>query len=58
MKQLITYRYRDTLDESVVQDYFETFNLGDSLPLPDGYEFIILRPDGADYVVFAFEPAT
>ena len=58
MKQLITYRYRDTLDESVVQDYFETFNLGDSLPLPDGYEFIILRPEGADYVVFAFEPAT
>ena len=57
LKQMIAYRYRDILDDSVVQNYFETFTLGEALQLPDGYEFIILRPDGADYVVFAFEPA-
>ena len=57
LKQMIAYRYRDILDDSVVQNYFETFTLGEALQLPDGYEFIILRPEGADYAVFAFEPA-
>ena len=57
LKMMIAYRYRDTLDDSVVQNYFETFTLGETLQLPDGYEFIILRPDGANYVVFAMEPA-
>ncbi|MCR5295986.1 MAG: hypothetical protein K6E17_01130 [Clostridiales bacterium] len=58
LKMMIAYRYRDTLDERIVQNYFETFTLGEELHLPDGYDFIILRPDDeADYVVFAFEPA-
>ena len=57
LKMMIAYRYRDTLDERIVQNYFETFTLGEELHLPDGYDFIILRPDEADYVVFAFEPA-
>ena len=58
LKMMIAYRYRDTLDDSVVQNYFETFTLGESLQLPDGYQFTILRPDEADYVVFAFNPST
>ena len=56
LKMMISYRYRDVLDDSVVQRYFETFTLGEPLPLPDGYEFVILRPEDADYVVFAMQP--
>ena len=61
LNMMIGYRYKDTLGTDAVQHYFSTFQLGEKLPLPDGYEFVILRPQGengeaADYVVFAFQP--
>ena len=53
---LIGYRHKDTIGSEAVLNYFQTFTLGEALELPDGYEFVILRPDDADYVVFSMQP--
>ena len=53
---MIGYRHKDTIGSEAVQNYFQTFTLGEALRLPDGYEFVILRPDDADYVVFSMQP--
>ena len=53
---LIGYRHKDTIGSEAVLNYFQTFTLGEALQLPDGYEFVILLPDDADYAVFSMQP--
>ncbi len=57
LNQMLGYTYDSSLGADAVQHYFSTFTLGEKLELPDGYEFVIFRPEGEDYAVFAMQPA-